>query len=57
MERLCNVVRHGSLLSAEELMHDIFSSAANFCSEVGFHDDVTILVVKRDSDRSITSAS
>jgi serine phosphatase RsbU (regulator of sigma subunit) len=56
MERLCNVVRRGSSLSAEELMHDIFSSAANFCSEVGFHDDVTILVVKRDSDGSSTGA-
>jgi serine phosphatase RsbU (regulator of sigma subunit) len=57
MDRLCNVIRHGSSLSAEELMRDIFNSAANFCSEVGFHDDVTILVVKRDSDASITSAS
>ena len=57
MDRLCNVVRHGSSLSAEELMHDIFSSAANFCSEVGFQDDVTILVVKRDSDGSLTGAA
>jgi serine phosphatase RsbU (regulator of sigma subunit) len=37
-------------------MHTIFSSAANFCSEVGFHDDVTILVVKRDLDGSLTGA-
>jgi len=57
MERLGDVVRHGSSLSAEELMHEIFSSAANFCSEVGFHDDVTILVVKRDSDSSLNAAS
>jgi phosphoserine phosphatase RsbU/P len=57
MERLGDVLRHGSSLSAEELMHEIFSSAANFCSEVGFHDDVTILVVKRDSDSSLTGAS
>jgi serine phosphatase RsbU (regulator of sigma subunit) len=57
MERLCDLVRRGSSLSAEELMHEIFSSAANFCSEVGFHDDVTILVVKRDSDGSLNAAS
>ncbi|HXN54260.1 MAG TPA: PP2C family protein-serine/threonine phosphatase [Candidatus Acidoferrum sp.] len=46
LERLSAVVRHGSSLSAEELTTDIFNNAANFCSEVGFHDDVTILVVK-----------
>jgi hypothetical protein len=43
-ERLSAVVRLGSSLSAEGLMTDIFRSAANFCSEVGFNDDVTILV-------------
>jgi sigma-B regulation protein RsbU (phosphoserine phosphatase) len=46
LERLSAVVRRGSSLSAEELTIDIFNHAANFCSEVGFHDDVTILVVK-----------
>ncbi len=56
MERLGDVVRHGSSLSAEELMHEIFSNAAKFCSEVGFHDDVTILVVKPDSDGSLNAA-
>src|ERR1700681_252703 len=46
MERLSAVVQRGSSLSAEGLMDDIFSSAANFSEEVGFSDDVTILVVK-----------
>ena len=49
-ERLSAIVRRGSSLSAEALMTDIFSSAANFCSQVGFNDDATILVVKCDFD-------
>ena len=52
LERLSAVVRRGSSLSAEELTMDIFNSAADFCSEVGFNDDVTILVVKCHFDRS-----
>ena len=52
MERLSAVVQRGSSLSAEELMDDIFSSAANFSKDVGFSDDVTILVVKCDFDGS-----
>jgi sigma-B regulation protein RsbU (phosphoserine phosphatase) len=44
--RLSEVVRRGASLSAEELTTDIFNNAANFCGDVGFHDDVTILVVK-----------
>jgi serine phosphatase RsbU (regulator of sigma subunit) len=54
MERLAAVVQHGSSLAAEELMADIFKSAANFCSEAGFQDDVTILVVKCDLNGSST---
>jgi serine phosphatase RsbU (regulator of sigma subunit) len=50
MERLSAVVQRGSSLSAEALMDDIFSSAANFSREVGFSDDVTILVVKCEFD-------
>ena len=56
-ERLSGVVRRGSSLSAEELVIDIFSSAADFCSEVGFNDDVTILVVKCNFDGSSTLTS
>ncbi len=52
LERLSAVVRRGSLLSAEELKIEIFKSAANFCGEVGFQDDVTILVVKCHLDGS-----
>jgi sigma-B regulation protein RsbU (phosphoserine phosphatase) len=48
IQRLSEVVRRGSSRSAEELMNDIFNSASDFCREVGFADDVTILVVKCD---------
>jgi phosphoserine phosphatase RsbU/P len=46
MERLSAVVRNGSSLSADELIINIFNGAANFCGDVGFRDDVTIVVVK-----------
>jgi serine phosphatase RsbU (regulator of sigma subunit) len=52
MERLSAVVQRGSSLSAKALMDDIFSSAASFSSEVGFADDVTIVVVKCDFEGS-----
>ena len=51
-ERPCSVVRQGSSLPAEELMSDIFRTAADFCQVVGFRDDVTILVVKCNFDGS-----
>src|SRR6267378_1157085 len=57
MERLSAVVRGGSSLSAEGLMTNIFSSAAEFCGGVAFNDDVTILVVKCDFDGSATPTS
>ena len=56
-ERLSAVVRRGSSLSAEALMSDIHTTAANFCNEVGFNDDVTILVVKCNFDTSSTVSS
>lgn len=46
MARLSDVVRRGSSRSADELKTDIFKSAADFCGDAGFIDDVTILVVK-----------
>jgi serine phosphatase RsbU (regulator of sigma subunit) len=52
MERLSAVARDGSSLTAEELAANILNSAANFCGEVGFHDDVTIVVVKCRLDGS-----
>jgi sigma-B regulation protein RsbU (phosphoserine phosphatase) len=45
MERLSATVRRGSSLSAEDLVVDIYNTAANFCGD-DFNDDVTILVVK-----------
>jgi sigma-B regulation protein RsbU (phosphoserine phosphatase) len=57
IERLSAVVRRGSSLSAQDLMGDIFSSATEFCSEAGFNDDVTILVVKCDFDGSAAPSS
>ena len=52
MESLSAVVRDGSSLSAEELTIQIFNSAANFCGDIGFHDDVTVVVVKCQLDGS-----
>jgi serine phosphatase RsbU (regulator of sigma subunit) len=47
------VVRRGSSLSAEELMIDIYNSAADFCGD-NFNDDVTILVAKCRFDDFLT---
>jgi serine phosphatase RsbU (regulator of sigma subunit) len=55
-ERLSFVLRRASSLSAEGLMMEIFHSAASFCSEVGFADDVTVLVVKCNFGMSPTAA-
>jgi len=49
-ERLAAIVQRGSSSSAEALMNDIFDTVANFCSGVGFNDDVTVLVVKCNFD-------
>jgi phosphoserine phosphatase RsbU/P len=52
LERLSAEVRNGSSLSADELRINIFNSAANFCGDLGFQDDVTIVVVKCHFDGS-----
>jgi sigma-B regulation protein RsbU (phosphoserine phosphatase) len=57
IDRLSAVVRRGASLSAESLMNEIFSNAADFSSEGGFHDDVTILVVKCDFNGPSTPSS
>jgi serine phosphatase RsbU (regulator of sigma subunit) len=49
-DRLSALVQRGSSWSAEALMTDIFDNVANFCSGVGFGDDVTVLVVKCNFD-------
>src|SRR5229473_3696466 len=54
-DRLSALVRRGSSSSAEALMTDIFHNVANFCSGVGFNDDVTVLVVKCNFDGFSTS--
>jgi serine phosphatase RsbU (regulator of sigma subunit) len=51
-ERLSALLGRNASLSAEGLMRNIFSSTAEFCREVGFNDDVTILVVKCNFDGS-----
>ncbi len=56
MQRLSARVRRGSSLSAEDLMADIYNSAADFCGD-SFNDDVTILVVKCNFDGSSTLSS
>lgn len=45
-ERLSALLERGSDLSAESLMSTIFSNASDFCNQVRFADDVTIVVVK-----------
>jgi serine phosphatase RsbU (regulator of sigma subunit) len=52
-ERLSALLERGSDLSAERLMSTIFSNASDFCNQVGFTDDVTILVVKCKFDDSM----
>jgi sigma-B regulation protein RsbU (phosphoserine phosphatase) len=52
-ERLSALLERSSALSAESLMSTIFSSASDFCNQVGFADDVTILVVKCNFDGSM----
>jgi len=56
LERLSVIVRRGSSLSAEDLMVDIYNSAADFCGD-NFNDDVTILVVKCNFDGFSTPSS
>src|SRR5271163_2449833 len=56
MERLSATVRSGSSMSAEDLMTSFYSAAADFCGDA-FNDDVTILVVKCEFDRSSTPTS
>jgi phosphoserine phosphatase RsbU/P len=56
-ERLSAVVQRGSSSSAEALMTDIFDTVANFCSGIGFNDDVTVLVVKCNFDGFRTASS
>jgi serine phosphatase RsbU (regulator of sigma subunit) len=51
LERLFATVRHGSSLSAEDLMVSIYNAAADFCGD-HFNDDATILVVKCNFDGS-----
>jgi serine phosphatase RsbU (regulator of sigma subunit) len=56
MERLSATVLHGSSLSSEDLMTEIYNAAADFCGD-NFNDDVTILVVKCDFASSPTPGS
>jgi phosphoserine phosphatase RsbU/P len=50
MERLSTLIQSSSMLSADGLMNNILKTATDFCREVGFNDDVTILVVKCNFD-------
>lgn len=56
LARLSEVVKRSSSLSAEELMTDIYNSAADFCGDT-FNDDVTILVIKCPFNGSPTMTS
>ena len=46
MERLSTLIQRGHMLSSDELMNHILESIEDFSRNVGFEDDVTILVVK-----------
>jgi serine phosphatase RsbU (regulator of sigma subunit) len=50
MERLSTLIRSGHTLSADGLMNHIVESVADFSRDLGFDDDVTILVVKFNFD-------
>jgi sigma-B regulation protein RsbU (phosphoserine phosphatase) len=50
MDRLSDLIRRGSMLSAEGLAHNIFRSAKDFCQGVGFNDDAAVLIVKCNFD-------
>jgi sigma-B regulation protein RsbU (phosphoserine phosphatase) len=50
MERLSTLIQNSYMLSADGLMNNILETATDFCREVGFNDDVTILVVKCNFD-------
>src|SRR5712691_2970236 len=56
VERLSAMVRRGSSLSAEDLMVDIYNTAADLCGD-DFDDDATILVVKCHFEASSTVSS
>ena len=53
-QRLSDFVQRGSSGSAEELMSGIVHAAADFSGDVGFSDDVTVVVVKCVFDASLT---
>ena len=50
MERLSTLIRCGHTMSATDLMNHILKSVTDFSRDVGFDDDVTILVVKLQFD-------
>jgi serine phosphatase RsbU (regulator of sigma subunit) len=56
IERLSEVLRRGSSLSAEDLKINIYNAAADFCGDE-FNDDVTIVVIKCDFIGSPTLTS
>lgn len=46
LERLSTLIRRGQTLSADGLMNHVLESVRDFSRDVGFDDDVTLLVVK-----------
>jgi sigma-B regulation protein RsbU (phosphoserine phosphatase) len=47
MRRLCEVARINRALSAEEIKNKIILDLKNYAGDHGFHDDVTVLVIKK----------
>jgi sigma-B regulation protein RsbU (phosphoserine phosphatase) len=46
MERLRRVIKENAVLSATEIMQAVLRASADFSREVGFSDDVTIVLAK-----------
>jgi serine phosphatase RsbU (regulator of sigma subunit) len=46
IEQLVRVIQDNAALSADQIMQAVFQASSNFCREVGFADDVTIVLAK-----------
>jgi sigma-B regulation protein RsbU (phosphoserine phosphatase) len=52
MDRLRAAVQRSSSLSAERIMKDVVRAATEFCQDLSFRDDVTLLVVKCEFEKA-----
>ena len=45
-ERICDIIRKNSVLSAEEIVHKMFAALKSFQQGAPIEDDITLVVVK-----------